>query len=150
MRTITMKSSAACLAALGALSLAACEQSASSDNSTATPTPAPMTAPSTPTVATPQSPAGGPRVVVDNETGVQITPAAGGQTITVAFGAQRAQARATLVAALGQPSEYENPDCPWGPATLWLWPSGQAVVVNNELVGWSGDEGDFGYTCIAD
>jgi hypothetical protein len=89
-------------------------------------------------------------VVVDNENGIQIAPAAGGQTIKVAFGTQRAQARATLVAALGQSRQSVNPECPWGPATLWDWPSGQAVVVNNELVGWTGGGRDFGYTCIAD
>ena len=146
-----MKSPAVCLAALCALSLGACQQSASSANSAATPTPA-AKPPLTPAVATPApaAPAGESRVVVDDETGIQITPAAGGQTIKVAFGTQRAQAQATLVAALGQPRESTNPDCPWGPATLWDWPSGQAVVVNNELVGWTGGGRDFGYTCIAD
>lgn len=158
-----MKSTVVCLAALGALSLAACGQSAGSATSAETPpqagtttTPAPAAvasssaasvSPSAPTTA---APAGEPRVVVDNEAGVQITPAAGGQTITVAFGTPRAQARATLVAALGQPLEAANPDCPWGPATLWDWSSGQAVVVNDALVGWSSGARDFGYTCIAD
>lgn len=159
-----MKFTAVCLAALGALALAGCEQSTGSGNSAATPTPDDMTVPSTPAIAKPSSevpapagspatmasPAGTPRVVVDNDSGIHITPAAGGRTITVAFGTKRAQAQATLVAALGPTSEGMNPDCPWGPATLLEWPAGQAIVVNDELVGWTADEGDFGYTCIAD
>ena len=138
-----MTSRSVYLAALGAISLAACGQPAGSASSAAPPVPAGSPA----ATATPDS---DPRVVVDNETGIQITPAAGGAAVTVPFGTERTQAQAMLVAALGKPSEMMNPDCPWGPATLWDWPSGAAVVVNNELVGWTGNGGDFGYTCIAD
>ena len=150
-----MKLTTVCLAVLGTLGLAACDQSPSSANPAKAPTPAaaePASEVPAPagSEATKASPAGNPRVVVDNDTGVTITPAGGGQPIRVAFGTPSAQARETLVAALGQSSDAMNPDCPWGPATLWDWPAGQAIVVNNELVGWTGDDGDFGYTCIAD
>ena len=70
--------------------------------------------------------------------------------ITVAFGTPRTQAQATLFAALGQPRRSTNQECPWGPATLWGWDSGQGVVVNDELVGWIRGDRGFGYTCIAD
>ena len=160
-----MKSTTFCMAALGALSLTACGQAAGS--STSNPTTAAPAAPIAvqrpiasdardaagplnPASAATQARSGAPLVVVDSEAGIQITPSGGGQMITVAFGTPRTQAQATLFAALGQPRRSTNQECPWGPATLWDWDSGQAVVVNDELVGWIRGDRGFGYTCIAD
>lgn len=113
---------------------------------------APASAPAAPaSAADAPGPASGaePVVTVDNEAGVRVaTPA--GAAVAVPFGTPQAQARTQLFAALGQPRESTNPDCPWGTATNWTWASGTAYVVNGDLVGWQRGEENWGYTCIAD
>lgn len=123
--------------------------SAASASAASAPAGAPAAPAPTADAAAPAPAAAAPTVTIDNETGVRVA-LAGGAPVVVPFGTPQAQARTQLVAALGQPRESTNPDCPWGTATNWSWDSGTAYVVNGDLVGWQRGEDNWGYTCIAD